>query len=153
KIGNTFFFQFFTINILINLYKEGFKIKIAKIKGINISLHLSTLLIIGLVGFYAADYYATSTPGSSIIELIIVGLINGLIILFTILIHELIMKKLNYFPIINSSDSGKEALDQLIKMKKRPHLVVVKEEKQNRVIGFIGEEDIVSSLQFLKNQI
>lgn len=81
------------------------------------------------------------------------GLINGLIILFTILIHELIMKKLNYFPIINSSDSGKEALDQLIKMKKRPHLVVVKEEKQNRVIGFIGEEDIVSSLQFLKNQI
>ncbi|MFW9947465.1 MAG: site-2 protease family protein [Candidatus Odinarchaeota archaeon] len=370
--------------------------KIAKIKGIDISLHLSTLLIIGLVGFYAADYYATSAPGSSIVELIIVGLINGLIILFSILIHELthsliaqryglkvseielylfggvskieqepttpeselvislfgpissvalggiflavlflipfrlplmatvtlfysgitnlglglfnlipaypvdggrvlrailwkkrhdilsatktaarvgtylayslmaygfismlffgffsglwliiiasflnnqsrhaylqtfneitlsklsarelatvsevaipfttilsdairnyfmiykkvyfpvinngvvvgiihmedvnrvpldqrnemivgyIMKKLNYFPIINSSDSGKEALNQLIKMKNRPHLVVVKEEKQNRVIGFIGEEDIVSSLQFLKNQI
>ena len=63
--------------------------KLFKVKGIVISLHLSTLLIIGLVGFYAADYYATMVYGSSIIELIVVGLINGLIILFSILIHEL----------------------------------------------------------------
>ncbi|MFX1497610.1 MAG: site-2 protease family protein [Promethearchaeota archaeon] len=63
--------------------------KVAKIKGIVISLHISTLLIIGLVGFYAADEYATLAPGSSIIQLIIVGLINGIIILFSILIHEL----------------------------------------------------------------
>ncbi len=63
--------------------------KIGKIKGIVISLHISTLLIIGLVGFYAADFYATLTQESNIFNLIIVGLINGLIILFSILIHEL----------------------------------------------------------------
>ncbi|MFX1313285.1 MAG: site-2 protease family protein [Promethearchaeota archaeon] len=63
--------------------------KIGKIKGIEISLHLSTLLIIGLIGFYAADFYATLVPGSNFINLIIVGLINGLIILFSIFIHEL----------------------------------------------------------------
>jgi len=63
--------------------------KLFKVKGIVISLHLSTLLIIGLVGFYAADYYVTIVHGSTIIELLIVGLINGLIILFSILIHEL----------------------------------------------------------------
>ena len=63
--------------------------KIAKIKGIVISLHLSTLLIIGLVGFYAADYYASIVPRSNIIDLILVGLINGIIILISILIHEL----------------------------------------------------------------
>ncbi|MFX0006204.1 MAG: site-2 protease family protein [Candidatus Hermodarchaeota archaeon] len=63
--------------------------KIGKIKGISISLHISTLLIIGLVGFYAADFYAILVPGSNIFELIIVGLINGLIMLFSILIHEL----------------------------------------------------------------
>ncbi len=63
--------------------------KIGKIKGIVISLHISTLLIIGLVGFYAADLYANLVPGSSIFDLFIVGLINGLIILFSVLIHEL----------------------------------------------------------------
>ncbi len=63
--------------------------KIGKIKGIVISLHLSTLLIIGLVGFYAADFYANLVPGSNIFDLFLVGLINGLIILFSILIHEL----------------------------------------------------------------
>lgn len=63
--------------------------KIAKIKGIEIKLHLSTLLIIGLVGFYAASFYAALVPKASIIELITVGLINGIIILASILIHEL----------------------------------------------------------------
>ncbi|MFW9969710.1 MAG: site-2 protease family protein [Candidatus Odinarchaeota archaeon] len=63
--------------------------KIGKIKGIVISLHLSTLLIIGLVGFYAANFYANLVPVSSIFDLFLVGLINGLIILFSILIHEL----------------------------------------------------------------
>jgi Zn-dependent protease/predicted transcriptional regulator len=63
--------------------------KIFKVRGITITLHLSTLLIVGLVGFYAATLYDEIAPGSPIIELIIVGLINGLIILFSILIHEL----------------------------------------------------------------
>ncbi|MHA2088583.1 MAG: M50 family metallopeptidase, partial [Promethearchaeota archaeon] len=63
--------------------------KIAKIKGIEIRLHLSTLLIIALVGFYAASLYAALIPNASIIELITVGLINGIIILASILTHEL----------------------------------------------------------------
>ncbi|MFX1364005.1 MAG: site-2 protease family protein [Promethearchaeota archaeon] len=63
--------------------------KIGKIKGIVISLHISTLLIIGLVGFYTADFYAALARESNIFDLIIVGLINGIIILFSILIHEL----------------------------------------------------------------
>jgi len=63
--------------------------KIAKIYGIEIKLHLSTLLIIGLVGFYAASFYLSLILGASLIELIFVGLINGSIILLSILIHEL----------------------------------------------------------------
>jgi len=64
-------------------------VKIAKIKGIEIRLHLSTLLIIGLVGFYATSFYISIFPQASIFELIIIGLANGLIILFSILIHEI----------------------------------------------------------------
>jgi len=64
-------------------------VKIAKIKGIEIKLHFSTLLIIALVGFYAAGFYASLVPKASIIELITVGLINGIIMLASILIHEL----------------------------------------------------------------
>jgi Zn-dependent protease len=64
-------------------------VKIAKIKGIEIKLHLSTLLIIALVGFYAASFYAALVPQTSILEIIVVGLINGTIILVSILIHEL----------------------------------------------------------------
>lgn len=63
--------------------------KIAKIKGIEIKLHLSTILIIALVGFYASSFYAALVPQASIIELLVVGLINGIIILTSILIHEL----------------------------------------------------------------
>ena len=63
--------------------------KIAKIKGIVIKLHLSTLFIVALIGFYATNFYAAIIPGAPVFELITVGLINGLIILFSILIHEL----------------------------------------------------------------
>ncbi|MHA2006571.1 MAG: M50 family metallopeptidase [Promethearchaeota archaeon] len=63
--------------------------KIAKIKGIEIKLHASTLLIIALIGFYAASFYAAIIPRASIIELIVVGLINGSVILISILLHEL----------------------------------------------------------------
>jgi Zn-dependent protease len=64
-------------------------VKIAKIKGIEIKLHLSTFLIIALVGFYAANFYGALVPTASIVDLLIVGLINGFIILLSILIHEL----------------------------------------------------------------
>lgn len=63
--------------------------KLAKIYGIEIKLHLSTLIIIGLVGFYASNFYLSLVSGASLTELILVGIINGVIILFSILIHEL----------------------------------------------------------------
>jgi len=63
--------------------------KLAKIYGIEIKLHLSTLLIVGLVGFYASNFYLSLVSGASLTELILVGIINGMIILFSILIHEL----------------------------------------------------------------
>ena len=50
---------------------------------------MSTLLIIALVGFYSVSFYLSLVPSGSIIDLIIVGLINGMILLFSILIHEL----------------------------------------------------------------
>jgi Zn-dependent protease/predicted transcriptional regulator len=64
-------------------------VKIAKIYGIDIKLRTSTLLIVGLVGFYAANFYASILPTSSLVDLIIVGLISGFIILGSILLHEL----------------------------------------------------------------
>lgn len=63
--------------------------KLGKIKGITISLHFSTLVIVALVGFYAANFYSTLSPNVSITELIFVGFLNGVVILLSILIHEL----------------------------------------------------------------
>ncbi|MBD3194099.1 MAG: CBS domain-containing protein [Candidatus Lokiarchaeota archaeon] len=63
--------------------------KIGTVKGIEVNLHLSTLAIVGLVGFYAASFYYSLTGVLDILSLIIVGLINGFIMLFSILAHEL----------------------------------------------------------------
>jgi Zn-dependent protease len=63
--------------------------KIATVRGIALKLHLSTLLIVGLVGFYAANFYFNLLPEASIVELLLVGIINGTIILFSIIAHEL----------------------------------------------------------------
>ena len=63
--------------------------KIAKIYGFDIKISLSTFLIVGLVGFYAANFYSTIVLGATIIDLIVVGLINGLVILGSILVHEI----------------------------------------------------------------
>ncbi len=63
--------------------------KIAKIYGFNIKVSLSTLIIVGLIGFYAASFYASIVIGATIIELIVVGLINGLVILASVLGHEI----------------------------------------------------------------
>ncbi|MHA1804779.1 MAG: site-2 protease family protein [Promethearchaeota archaeon] len=63
--------------------------KIGTIRGINIKLHFSTLLIVGLVGFYAGYFYLDLVPAASVLELIGVGIFNGFIILFCILVHEL----------------------------------------------------------------
>ncbi len=63
--------------------------KIGTVKGIELKLHLSTLIIVGLVGFYAAQLYYAVTGNSDIINFIIIGLINGFIILGSIMVHEL----------------------------------------------------------------
>ncbi|MFX1316432.1 MAG: site-2 protease family protein [Promethearchaeota archaeon] len=63
--------------------------KLIKIYGIQINLHLTTLLIIGLIGFYAVNFYFSVVVNPSLVEIIIVGLTSGIIILFSILIHEL----------------------------------------------------------------
>ncbi|TFF89312.1 MAG: site-2 protease family protein [Promethearchaeota archaeon] len=63
--------------------------KIATIKGIEIKLHLSTLVIVGLVGFYAGLQYYQLTLNLNWFILTVVGLITGVIMLLSILIHEL----------------------------------------------------------------
>ncbi|TXT53703.1 MAG: putative Zinc metalloprotease [Promethearchaeota archaeon] len=63
--------------------------RIGTVKGIEIKLHLSTLVIVGLVGFYAAQVYYVVTGSFDIAAFIIVGLINGFIILGSIIAHEL----------------------------------------------------------------
>jgi Zn-dependent protease/CBS domain-containing protein len=64
-------------------------VKIIKVKDIEIKLHLSTMFIVVLVGFYATSFYISLVPRASIIELLFVGLVNGMIVLISILIHEL----------------------------------------------------------------
>ncbi len=63
--------------------------KIGTIKGIEIKLHFSTLVIVALVGYYAASLLYSLTPSVSIFILVVVGIINGVALLFSILIHEL----------------------------------------------------------------
>ena len=63
--------------------------KIARVYGIDIKLRFSTLLIVGLVGFYASNFYASIVLGASLFDIILVGIINGVIILISILLHEL----------------------------------------------------------------
>lgn len=63
--------------------------RISRIKGIEIKIHLSTLFIIGLVGFYAAVFYTNIVATPSFIELFLVGITSGIIIIVSILLHEL----------------------------------------------------------------
>lgn len=46
-------------------------------------------MVIVLVGFYSASFYLSIIPSAPLIDLIIVGLVSGLILLLSILIHEL----------------------------------------------------------------
>ncbi|MBD3342810.1 MAG: CBS domain-containing protein [Candidatus Lokiarchaeota archaeon] len=63
--------------------------KIFTVKGIEVKLNISTLVIVALVGFYSATFYSGLVQSTNLIELIIVGLINGFILLFSIVLHEL----------------------------------------------------------------
>ena len=63
--------------------------RLGTINGIKIKLHFSTLLIVGLVGFSAVTFFLSQVPDATLIDIIIVGVLNGIIILVSILIHEL----------------------------------------------------------------
>ncbi|MHA1148076.1 MAG: site-2 protease family protein [Promethearchaeota archaeon] len=64
--------------------------RIGKIRNIDIKLNISTLLIVGLVAFYSASLYLDlESTEVSLLELFIVGIINGIILLVSILLHEL----------------------------------------------------------------
>jgi Zn-dependent protease len=63
--------------------------KLGTINKIEIKLHFSTILIVGLVGFYAASFFLSLQPNASLTDLFLVGILNGIIILASILIHEL----------------------------------------------------------------
>lgn len=59
-----------------------------------------------------------------------------------------IMRKLSEFPFINKEQTGKEALKKLNQIKDKPHIIRVKEKDDDALVGFIGEEELISSLQF-----
>lgn len=64
--------------------------KIMKIKGIEVKLHVSTLVIIGMVGFSLGQWLFALTGGSAGWgQLIFAGVVGGLVFLFSIVLHEL----------------------------------------------------------------
>lgn len=64
--------------------------KLGKIKDIEIRLHFSTLLIVGFIGFHAVLFYCDLIPNTiPIWELFLFGIVNGLIMVFSILVHEI----------------------------------------------------------------
>ncbi|MFW9951040.1 MAG: site-2 protease family protein, partial [Candidatus Thorarchaeota archaeon] len=58
------------------------------------------------------------------------------------------MRGVKNFPKIDENDNGKEAMKILMTMRTKPHLVAVQESGQDYILGFIGEDDLVSSLKF-----
>jgi len=63
--------------------------KIIRIKRIDIKINVSAVLIIIVLVYYGAETYIKIVPNAPLIEFLIFGFINTLIILFSILIHEL----------------------------------------------------------------
>jgi predicted transcriptional regulator len=59
-----------------------------------------------------------------------------------------IMKKITDFPSIDDKKSGKIALQRLSMITEDPVLLVVKDSESERFIGFIGKNELISSLKF-----
>jgi Zn-dependent protease len=57
--------------------------------GIKIDFHLSTLLIVAIIGYVAADFYYSISGSAIVWELVVVGMISGISIVISILLHEL----------------------------------------------------------------
>ena len=58
------------------------------------------------------------------------------------------MRKASGFPAIYDSENGKEVMKKLYSSKEKPHFVVVKDDSGEQILGFIGENDIVSTLNY-----
>ena len=63
--------------------------RLGTINGIKIKLHFSTLLLVGLVGFSAVTFFLSQVSDATLTDIFLVGVLNGIIILVSILIHEL----------------------------------------------------------------
>lgn len=59
-----------------------------------------------------------------------------------------VMRSASVFPSIDEREKGSEVMKKLVLMKTNPHLVVVRQTYDEFVLGFIGEDEVVSSLQF-----
>ena len=59
-----------------------------------------------------------------------------------------VMRKASGFPSIDERETGKEVMRKLVLTKNNPRLVVVKETNDDYVLGFIGEDEIISTIRF-----
>lgn len=59
-----------------------------------------------------------------------------------------IMKKISEFPSIDDKKSGKIAFQRLSMINDDPVLLVVKDSESERFIGFLGKNELISSLEF-----
>ena len=60
------------------------------------------------------------------------------------------MRSIKDFPSVSDKDTGKDALKNLMRVQSKPNLVVVKDDLDDYVLGFIGEREVVSSLRFCR---
>ncbi len=108
--------------------------KLIKIKGIQITIHYSTLLIVLMVGYVVASFYSQLTLGAAPLwQLLLIGIINGLIILFSIIVHELMhsLTALKYeLPI---SEIELYLFGGVSKIEEEP-----KSPKEEAIISFVG---------------
>ena len=59
-----------------------------------------------------------------------------------------IMRRISEFPIINEEMTGKDVVKAMRTMDHDPQLVVVREKEDNELLGFVGQDELVSSLRF-----
>ena len=59
-----------------------------------------------------------------------------------------IMRNISEFPSLEDHKSGKDALKNLRLMGNIPHIIVVKNKNSQELIGFLGEEELISFLNF-----
>jgi hypothetical protein len=58
------------------------------------------------------------------------------------------MKRLSKFPSVDEKGTGKDVLKKISAMRETPHIVVVKGYDDDYILGFVGEDDLKSSLKF-----